>query len=680
MQNPNIGDKGVFWGLEAAGINSDDHKKSTCPACSSDRRKSEQKCLNITPSTTKTGGGAWTIFCHHCGWGEGVLILDDSDWRNIEERNRMNANAEKAPYQPQAQRVIQKMPEKVYKLPKPAVPTQSYSVEFIEFWAKRGISRDTLILANVGEQLFYMPELQRNELAARFPVEYNGQILSYKYRAIRHKTFAIESGTELVLIGAQALAEAKKRGTKVDCIIVEGEVDYLTVLELKIASIDGSGGRIVVSVPNGTNSLGCLKKHFDNKDFDIVDRFLLFTDADPAGVKMRDELTRRLGLEKCVYFDYPAGCKDINDVHVNFLCATSANVWQCVKEKVPPLQGIDTVNDVWDGIMTIRSLGNPQYKRTGIKDLDELFTWHLGAQLTALSAPPNSGKTDFILSVAVRLAHLHGAKVGIMSPETGSSAEIYDALVRCYLGKLTSRNDANTQPKIANQLGIASDEEFNAAICFVREHFFVYSCEEPTMRTAQMLQIAEGLVKRHGINMLICDPYNFLEDAFSDPENSREMMANYINSNLQRIKHWTQKNNVHVVVVPHPKALAPYEPMSDFGQINGGAAWGNKCDNVIFLNRLFSDKGSQERMDRAAKCQDDTYDETLGDKVEVVIRKVKKRYAGKIGTAALAYRMPTGQFGDAANDMNRRAAEFLNIKTDSSPSYTALDGEDHLPF
>ncbi len=678
MKNPNIGEKGVFWGLEAAGIQTQDGKKSTCPACSHDRRKSSDKCLSITSITTKEGGAAWNVCCHHCGYGEGVLILDDNDWRNQQEREKMQANSER----PAPRLAIKKLPEKVYKLPTPQAPTLQFSNEFLAFWQGRGISAKTLMAAGVGECEHYMPELKSTELAARFPIQHDGRLLSYKYRAIRQKTFAIEAGTELVLVGAQALSDAKKEGRKVICIVVEGEVDYLSALELGMATMDGRNGRIVVSVPNGVNSLNCLKKHFDNKDFDCVERFLLLTDNDTAGVGMRDEFARRVGSDKCGFFQYPNDCKDLNDVHLK-LPALGGDIWQHVTEIVPPIQGIDTVWDVWGKLAVIREDGNPKYCKTGITTLDELFSWHLGAQLTALSAPPNSGKTDFILSVAMRLAYFHGAKFGIMSPETGSSAEIYDALAKCYIGKMTSEDSDTIRSNEAQLLGIANQDEYNQAMVFIANHFFVYSCEEPTMRTGQMLDIAEQLVKRHGINMLICDPYNFLEDAFSDPENSREMMSNYINSNLQRIKHWSQKNDVHVVVVPHPKALAPYEPMSDFGQINGGAAWGNKCDNVIFINRLFSDtekiRGGEERKSMAEKHQDDMQDKTLGDKVEVVIRKVKKRYAGKIGTTALAYRIPTGQFGDPADPYNPslRAAQFLSINQSAA---TVRYADDENPF
>ncbi len=669
-KSPKIGEAGFFNSLADAGFYDADaparvgeKRDLQCPNCSHERRNKSAKCLSMKRETD-----GFVIFCHHCGWGKGVKISDGTDdgeqWRKEQQQQQYR--------QPQQRTAMPAAQSKQYKTPQRKNYTGQYSSNFIAFFAHRGISLHTLQLSGIIEERAYFPALQREEIAAVFPITYGGKLLSYKFRCITEKAFAIVKDTELVLYGSQVLCDLKGTGKKVKCALVEGEIDRLTLLQLGIATIDGSNGIIALSVPNGTNSLACLQKHFDNKDFDCVEQFLMLTDNDAKGVEMRDEFARRVGIERCAFFTYPEGIKDVNELHMRERAQQgwgAAAFWHLVRVNVPPIKGVDTVTDAWQGIMKIREQGHPQYKKVGIDDLDQLFTWHLGGQLTALSAAPNSGKTDFLISTALRLAHLHGAKVGIMSPETGSSAEIYDMLAKCYLGMLTSPAEAADQPVTARELGVATNQQFEDALFFISQHFFVFSCDDVAMRTGDLLAIAEQLVARHGINMLIIDPYNFLEDAFTDPENARAMMSDYLNGNLQRIKHWSYKYDVHTVLVPHPKALQPFVPMEDYGQINGGAAWGNKCDNVLFLNRLFPGKGSEERMERARKKQLDDTDPLLGDNVEVCVRKVKKRYAGKVGTATLAYRIPTGQFGACAEELGvRRRAEFLDMQSPKSLS------------
>ena len=94
--------------------------------------------------------------------------------------------------------------------------------------------------------------------------------------------------------------------------------------------------------------------------------------------------------------------------------------------------------------------------------------------------------------------------------------------------------------------------------------------------------------------MLICDPYNFLSDAFTH-EYGDAMMSNYLNTNLQKIKHFSYERNVHTVLIPHPKQMQPFERMLDFGQINGGAAWGNKIDNILFVNTTLNTATNEEQ-------------------------------------------------------------------------------------
>ena len=64
-------------------------------------------------------------------------------------------------------------------------------------------------------------------------------------------------------------------------------------------SLIQAGFENVISVPNGA-STGRME-YFDNslEDLNQVETFILATDNDMKGLELKNDLTRRLGIEKC---------------------------------------------------------------------------------------------------------------------------------------------------------------------------------------------------------------------------------------------------------------------------------------------------------------------------------------------------------------------------------------------
>jgi twinkle protein len=86
-------------------------------------------------------------------------------------------------------------------------------------------------------------------------------------------------------------------------------------------SLVQAGFMNVVSVPDGAPASG---SNPTDKKFSYLlsaeehlmnaETIILCTDSDSAGKFLRDELSRRIGREKCFRITYPDGCKDMNDV------------------------------------------------------------------------------------------------------------------------------------------------------------------------------------------------------------------------------------------------------------------------------------------------------------------------------------------------------------------------------
>jgi twinkle protein len=91
---------------------------------------------------------------------------------------------------------------------------------------------------------------------------------------------------------------------------VEGEIDCLTMHEC--------GFYTCVSVPNGASKGNQKLEYLDNcwQYFEGMDKVILAVDGDEPGMALRDELARRIGIDKCWTVTYPEGCKDANDTLV----------------------------------------------------------------------------------------------------------------------------------------------------------------------------------------------------------------------------------------------------------------------------------------------------------------------------------------------------------------------------
>ncbi|MDF1573550.1 MAG: toprim domain-containing protein, partial [Bacteroidales bacterium] len=120
------------------------------------------------------------------------------------------------------------------------------------------------------------------------------ELINIKYRD-GHKNFKLFKDAELIPYNLDGIK------TSEDVIIVEGEMDALTLWEC--------GFHHVISVPNGAN-FDWLNNSIDY--FEDKKRIILATDADIPGVKLRNELASRLGIERCYKVDFDL-CKDANE-------------------------------------------------------------------------------------------------------------------------------------------------------------------------------------------------------------------------------------------------------------------------------------------------------------------------------------------------------------------------------
>lgn len=533
-----------------------------CPQCSHTRKKKTDKCLSVNVDE-----GTW--FCHHCNWSGG-LHSGRRDW----------SDARKA--------------RKVWVKPK-YEPEMVLPAAAMAFFTDRGISPETVANEGIGYLSGWI----------KFPYYRNGEVINVKSRRLDAKEFFQEKGAEKILYGMVPVT-AQDPPTRL--IWVEGEMDRLALLE--------AGYRYVVSVPDGAPAPGTkmsdLKFEYLENCEDYIRQFtehVIAVDSDAPGQALREELSRRIGVERCLRVSWPDGVKDANELlmkqGVKAVCEAVAAA------RYLPVDGIFEVRDIMQDAFEMYQNGITRGVSTGFPSLDPLMTIRPG-ELCILTGIPSHGKSSLLDAICVNLAEKEDFRIGVFSPENAPLAQHMKKLAELYSGKPFFEGPTE-------RMGL---RDLADAAQFLQEHFFFISPREDAFTIDQILERAKVLVFRHGINFLIIDPYNDIDQPDSRDNESRA--ASLLLSKCQR---FARLNKVFVCLVAHPTKLRKDDrtqkyPVPTPYDISGSAHFRNRGDICCCAYRPDDNK----------------------DFIEFHIQKVRFKEIGKTGMVRLNYNKVNGRF------------------------------------
>ncbi len=540
-----------------------------CPKCSRDRKKQNVKCL-----AANTDEGIW--FCHHCNWSGS---LKSGEWKRAEVKREWT--------------------RPVYK---PASATD----KMLDWFKQRGITKEVVERNRISLKPIWMPQLDKEISAIAFPYYRNGECLNVKYRD-HLKNFRMESNAEQTFYGLDDMTET--------VVIVEGEMDKLAV---EVAGITSC-----VSVPAGAPNAD--SKQYNSKfdflenslaEMESVTTFILAVDSDANGVKLEEELSRRLGMGRCKRVKWPADCKDANDV----LLTHGAEALRRYIEEARhfPIDGVFTVSDFEQDIDAMYYKGYQRGDLIGIPGFDDLYSVVPG-ELTVVTGIPNHGKSEFLDYLLVRLVQRYGHRFAIFSPENQPLAYHFFKLAEKYIGK----------PGFGK--GRFSHTEKGRAKDWIGEYFrFVLPAPEDRS-VDKILRKASELVARDGIRGLVCDPWNEFEHQRPGGLTENE----YIGWALMRVKEFAKQHGVHVWIVAHPTKMKRdlnlkknlgidvYEvPMAY--DISGSGNWNNKPEVVMAVYRWMAG--------------------AMSGQVDVHIQKCRFKGTGKKGATSFSYDVASGLY------------------------------------
>lgn len=455
--------------------------KTLCPKCSRTRKKPNEPCLSVNLDDG-------VAHCHNCG-----------------ESYSLNGK-----------KVIQ---------PKFRIPDQRVNIDmppqFRQYIADRGISHNAVNRLCVGVGRKFFPSVQEERDCFEFPYFRSNQIVNIKSRTL-DKEFVLEKEAEIILYGLNDII-----GQPV-AIWVEGEFDKL--------AFETAGIYPVVSVPNGANT-GKME-YLANCENEIqpIQKHILAVDNDEKGRQLQVELAKRLDPKKCYYIQYPDGCKDANDILLQY---GPEVLQQLVNDAVPfPIEGIIKPNAVLEDIFHISEHGTDPGLSTGWMNLDRHYRVKTG-QWTVVTGIPSHGKSTFLDALMENLCIKHDWNIAYYSPENFPITQHVIALLKKYIGK----------PFGYGYTGAMSQEEVRIGMAWIQKHFTFLNSDETTLTLETILELAKVTILRDGIKGLVIDPWNELDHA----RPSKLSETEYISQALRTLRMFARKYDIHVWLVAHPQ-------------------------------------------------------------------------------------------------------------------------------
>jgi len=556
-----------------------DDCRIACPSCSETRKKKREKTLSVTvnPDGTKL------YFCHHCGASGSIFrkkeyFKKESNVTRIQPRATVDESAIK------------------------------------NFFNSRGIlwSQDIDLPVISGKRYFNgFGELD----AVGFVYGDQSQPSAIKWRAINQKAFTQE-GAARHFYGIEFIPDDAK-----ELIIVEGECDALAL---------ASAGIAAVSCPNGAPQMVSGKSFSPEDDnkfsyiwearelIDRCDKIILATDNDKAGHALAEEIARRIGRAKCWAINYPAGCKDANEVIQQHGVEALKDVVS--KSQPLPLKGVYSAKSYIQDVQDIFAKGVGSGESTGIASVDDLFTIAEG-QLSVVTGVPSSGKSEFVDQIMVNLAQNCSWKFAVASFENPPHFHIAK-LSEKIVGKAFFEGEAERM----------TNKELTDCSNFIDKHFVFLDSRDGAVSTIDsIIDRAKQAVMRLGIRGLVIDPYNYIE------KNTQSDESQSISSMLTKVTAFAKAHGVHVWFIAHPAKMYPREdgsmPIPTGMSISGSAAWFAKADLGVTVHRV-------------------------GDDTEIHCWKSRFKWIGKQGAVPLAYDKSTGRYSEWQSEQQ----DFVNPK------------------
>ena len=377
------------------------------------------------------------------------------------------------------------------------------------------------------------------------------------------------------------------------CIIVEGEIDCMSMYEFDIPSL---------SVPFGGGKGA--KQQWIDTEFHNMDRFdeiFICMDNDEAGHEAAVEIATRLGIERCRIVTLPY--KDANECLLNGV--TRDQMFDCI-ETAKFLDPEEVANasqflqDTLDAFFYYEQglFSSPWFK------LNKFFKFRV-SEMSLLNGINGHGKSQVVGNIM-----LSALKDDV--PTCVASMELKPGIL---LKRLTIQATCTKTPEI---------NEIEAANAMFSRNLWLFNLTG-TAKSDRLLEIFAYVNRRYGVKFFIID--SLMKCGISEDDYNGQKAF------VDKICDFKDKYNVHVLLVTHPRKGDSELKMIGKMDVKGTGAITDLADNVFTIWR-------NKPKERAIQAQSEgefvsNEDATFINQPDAVLNLDKQRngdgWEGKIG-------------------------------------------------
>ena len=276
----------------------------------------------------------------------------------------------------------------------------------------------------------------------------------------------------------------------------------------------------------------------------------------------------------------------------------------------------------------------------GLPPVDNLFKSKRG-ELTALTGIGNYGKSTWGKWYKLNRILLYGEKYVVFCPEDNPPEEYYNDYVEMLLGKNCTPHNFDGSPNFEQPTLI----EYSNAYDFISKHIFYLYPKDDSATLDYILERFLEMVIKEKVDGCGIDPWNQVQHDYSKHGAN---VSKYLENTLGRLGKFAQTNSVFLDLTVHPKAM-PKLPNGNYDcpdkfDINDGAMWNNKVDNILVYHRPMAQSDPQN-----PKC-------------ELHTKKIRRqKTVGKIGFIECEYKAKKRRFEVDGRDRIQELLDFYKI-------------------
>jgi len=210
--------------------------------------------------------------------------------------------------------------------------------------------------------------------------------------------------------------------------------------------------------------------------------------------------------------------------------------------------------------------------KTGTRELDNKIIGLNKKEVTCISGLRGAAKSTWLSQICLEVADV-GKKVALFSGEIDDGRTFEWLFLQAAGKNNTVATSYENFYKVPEDVKTTIKEWLDPRV-------FVYN-NDYGKKIAMILSAVEDCIKRKGVDIVILDNLMSI-DLDATTYNKNEKQSNFI----QEIVRFARENDVHIIVVAHPRKSIGFLRIDD---IAGTADLANAVDNVFIIHRVNND-------------------------------------------------------------------------------------------